>query len=114
MGPSISPGTVSLPHRYRPQVSICVIFCFEEGITQCYRLNPLHVDVSCKLRIYVEEDGHVYRLASIQSLLLEAETLDFAEVWRDLPGCDRVCGNANDIFGRLIRSCVECESRFAG
>lgn len=83
----------------------------EEGIAQRHLLNPLHVRVIHKLRINVEEHRHIHRLPSIQSLLLETETLDLAEMRRHLPRCHAVRRYPNDILRRLIRRRVERQRR---
>jgi len=77
---------------------VLIVFRFEEGIAECDRLDTLHVDVRDKLRIDVEEHRHVHCLASIQPLLLEAEALYLAEVWRHLPWRHGVCRYANDVL----------------
>ena len=79
-------------------MAILVILGLEERIAQCDSLNALHTRILCKLRVNIKEDWHVHRFASIQSLLLKAETLDLAKVWSDLSWCDRICSYANDIF----------------
>ena len=77
---------------------IFVILRFEERIAQRDRLNTLHVDVLCKLRIDVEEDWHIHCFSCIQSLLLKAKTLNLAKVRGDLSRRNRIGGYANDVF----------------
>ena len=81
----------------------------EKSIIQSNSINALHIRIPQKFRINVEEHGHIHRLAFIQSLLLETETLYLAEVRRYLRGCDAVRCNTYYIFlFTLIRSCIEC------
>lgn len=100
-------------HRDRRQMSVFVVLRLEERIAQCDSLNALHARILCKFRIDVEEDRHVHRFPSIQSLLLEAETLNLAKVWSDLSRCNGVGGYANDVFWRFVGCSVESESGFA-
>jgi hypothetical protein len=79
-------------------MSIFIVLRLEESITQCNRLNTLHIDVLCKLRIDVEEDWHIHCFSCIQSLLLEAKALNLAKVRGDLSGRNRIGGYANDVF----------------
>ena len=77
---------------------ILIVLRLEERITQCDRLDTLHIDVLCKLRVDVEEDCHIHCFSCIQSLLLKAKTLNLAKVWGDLSRRDRVGGYTNDVF----------------
>lgn len=54
----------------------------EEGVGQSDGIHTRHPGVSVKLRVDVEEDGHVDLLVRIQALLLEAETLQTHRVTR--------------------------------
>lgn len=92
---------------------ILVVLGFEKRITQRHCLDPFHIWIHDKFRINVEEHGHVHRLACIQTLLLEAEALDLAEVRRHLARRDAVRRNTNDIFARLVGRGVKSERRFA-
>lgn len=47
----------------------------EEGVGQRDGVHPGHPGVLVELRVDVEEDGHVHLLMGVQTLLLEAETL---------------------------------------
>lgn len=77
---------------------ILIVLRLEECITQCDRLDTLHIDVLCKLRIDVEEDWHIHCFSCIQSLLLKAKTLNLAKVRGDLSRRNRIGGYANDVF----------------
>jgi len=59
--------------RRRRQISMVIISRLEESIAQRNLLNALHVWIRRKIRIDVEEDGHIHRLAGIESLLFEAK-----------------------------------------
>jgi len=85
----------------------------EERITQRHLLNPLHGWIIHKLRVDVEEDRHIHRLPGIQPLLLEAETLDLAEILRDLARRHAVRRHADDILRRIVRRRVERQRRLA-
>jgi hypothetical protein len=95
-------------------MAILVVLGLEEGITQRHRLNALHIRIHDKLRVNVKEHGHIDRLSCIQPLLLEAETLYLAEIRRDLARRDGVCGDTDDVFGRLVCGGVKGEGSFAG
>ena len=77
---------------------ILIVLRLEERITQCDRLDTLHIDVLCKLRVDVEEDWHIHCFSCIQFLLFEAETLYLAKVRGDLSRRNRIGGYANDVF----------------
>lgn len=77
---------------------ILVVLRLKECVTECDRLNTLHVDIRNKLRVNVEEDWHVDRLTSIQPLLLETKALDLTEVRRYLSWCHRVCCDTDDVL----------------
>lgn len=47
----------------------------KEGVGQCDGVHPGHPGVIIKLRVNVEEDGHVHLFVRVQTLLLKAETL---------------------------------------
>lgn len=80
----------------------------EKGITQGNLLNPLHTRIRHKVRINIEEDRHVNRLSSIQSLLLKAKALNLAKVRRHLPRRHAIRCHTYDIVFTVVRSCVEC------
>lgn len=100
--------------RNRSQNTILVIPGLEERVAQRDCINPPHTRILGKLGINEEEHRHIDRLALIQLLLLEAETLDLAKVRRDLGGCDAVCGDANDICLALVGGGKEGECGLAG
>ena len=79
----------------------------EERIIQGDRLDPLHIHILHKLRIDVEEDWHIYSLTRAQPLLLKAETLNLAEVWRHLRRRYTVRRHTDDIITALVRRGVE-------
>lgn len=120
-------------HRHRCKIPVLIIprFCksrqpqpqtlttqslklTEERITQGHRLNPPHLRITRKLRIDEKEDRHIHRLPRRQPLLLEAKTLDLAEVRRHLPGTDAVGRHPDDVFGRGVGGGVEREGGFSG
>lgn len=86
----------------------------EECITQRDSLNALHVQIIQQIRIKIEKDWHIHRLARIQPLLLEAETLDLAEIRRTLRGRHTVCRHANDVGVARVGGSVERQRRLAG
>jgi len=87
----------------------------EKRVIQRNRLDSLHIRIRDKLGINVEEHRHIDRLASIQPLLLEAETLNLAEIRRHLRRRHAVRRNPYDIFCRaLVRRSVERQRRLAG
>lgn len=90
-----------------------IILRLEERIIQRDRLNAPHIRVIHKIRVNVKEHGHIHRLTSIQPLLLKAETLNLAEIWRYLARTDRICGYANDVGVRVVGRGVEGEGCFA-
>lgn len=92
---------------------IFIVPCFKKCIVQRNCGNVFHAWVVDKAWIDVEEDGHVDRFALVQSLLLEAEALDFAEVRGDLARGDAVRSHADDVLVALVGSSVECQSRLA-
>ena len=95
-------------------MSVFVVLRLEKRVAQCDSLNALHTRILCKLRVNIKEDWHVHRFASIQSLLLKAETLDLAKVWGDLSRCHGVGGHANNVFWRFVGCSVESEGGLAG
>ena len=100
--------------RLDVQVPLPIIPGSEECITQHQGLNAPHLWICRKLRIHVEEDGHVYAFSSFQPLLLEAEALDLGEVGRHLARRHGVCGDTNDVFGAVVRGRVEGQGGLAG
>lgn len=87
----------------------------KERVVQSDGVNPLHIRVLQKLRVDVEEDGHVDRLALVQPLLFETETLYLAKVRRDLRRCHTVCCHADDVLLlALVGGSVERQSGLAG
>lgn len=93
---------------------IFIILRLKKSIIQRDRLNALHIRIRCKLRVNIKEHGHIDRLARIQPLLLEAETLDLAEVGGYLAGRDAVGGDADDVVAGFVGRRVEGEGSFAG
>lgn len=92
-----------------------VVFRFEKSIIQRNRINPLHIWILQKFGINVKENRHIHRLASIQPLLLEAETLNLTEIRRHLTRCHAVCCHANYILLLAqIRCGVKCQRRLTG
>jgi len=92
---------------------ILIISRFEERITQSDLLNALHIRIIDEIRIDIKEHWHVNCLPSIQSLLLETETLDLAEIWRHLRRRNAICRHPNDIVFSLVCSCVERQCRLS-
>lgn len=86
----------------------------EECVRERDSLDSPRVEILHYIRVQVEEDGHIHRLASGQPLLLEAETLNLGEVRRHLRRCDAVRRHANDVAIALVRCRVEGQSRLAG
>lgn len=87
----------------------------EKGIVQGNGVNLAHIRIPQELRINVEEDRHIDRLALIQSLLLEAKTLNLAKVGGDLPRRDRVSGDAYDVLVlAVVGGRVKSQCRLAG
>ncbi|POS81772.1 hypothetical protein EPUL_006058, partial [Erysiphe pulchra] len=72
------------PHACLSQQEIPVKLT-EESVVERDGINTLHGRVLQELRIDVEEDWHVHRLALVEPLLLKTETLDLAEIRRNLP-----------------------------
>lgn len=104
-------GIWSAPSRFSPSRKSRRT---EEGIVQRNSLDTLHVRVPTELRIDVEEHGHVDRLAFIEPLLLEAETLDLAEIRCDLRWRHAVRRHPDYVLGRrLVRRSVERQRRLA-
>jgi hypothetical protein len=56
----------------------------EESVAECDFIDARHGRVLGKLRVDVEEDGHVHLLVRVQPLLLKAETLDLVKVLASL------------------------------
>jgi hypothetical protein len=92
---------------------ILIILSLEKRVTQRHSLNPLHINIVHKVRVNIEENWHIDRLARIQPLLLKAKTLNLAEIRRHLPRRDRVCGHSDDILIGLVGRSVEGERCFA-
>lgn len=86
----------------------------EECITQRHGLDTLHVQIIQQIRVQVKEHRHIHRLAGIQSLLLETETLNLAKVWCTLGRRYTVCCHANDVGVALVGGRVEGQCRLAG
>ena len=86
----------------------------EEGVVERHRFDALHVQIIEQIRVQVEENGHVDRLAGVEPLLLEAEALDLAEVGCALRRGDAVGGNANDVLVPQVGGLVEGQGRLAG
>ena len=114
--PTFHSGHISLLQARQPQfvIRIGVAEHTEKCIIQSNCFNIPHIWVIQELRVNVEEDGHVYRLSSVQTLLFKAKALYLAEVRRNLTRSNAVRGDANDVGVRLVRRRVECQSRFAG
>jgi len=85
----------------------------KEGVRQGHSLDALHVQIVHHVRVQVEEDGHIHRLASVQALLFKTEALNLAEIWRHLCRCHTVCGHADDILVALVGRCIESQSRLS-
>lgn len=84
----------------------------KECITQSNLLDPLHIRIIHKVRINVEENRHIHRLARIQPLLLKTKTLDLTEIGRYLCGRHAVCGNAYDVSIALVHCGEESQRCF--
>jgi len=85
----------------------------EKRIIQRDSLNPSHIRIIHKIRINIEEHWHIHGLASIQPLFLKAETLNLAEVWRNLSGTDTVCCYSYDVCVGIVRGGIEGEGGLA-
>lgn len=86
----------------------------EKRIAKRDLVDASHVHVVEQVRVEVEEDGHVDRLAGVEPLLLEAEALDLAKVRGRLAGRDAVRGDADYVLVRLVGGRVERERRLPG
>lgn len=87
----------------------------KESVIKRDGVDVPHIRVLQEIGINVEEYGHINRLAPVQALLFEAETLDLTEVRSDLGGCDAVGRHANDVLiGRLVGGRVEGQGGLAG
>lgn len=99
-------------------VSLELIFNFsssqhtEERVTQRNLLNAPHIRIIDKIRINIEENGHIDGFPSIQSLLLKTKTLNFAEIWRHLSRCHTIRCHPNYVFVGLVCSSIKCQCRF--
>jgi len=104
-----STSTVSIPPHYAR--ALCQLT--KKCIIQRYRLNALHIRIIHKIRINIKKHRHIHSLPSIQSLLLKAETLNLAEIWRHLSRTDTVGRHTNDVRIRIICCGVERQRSFA-
>lgn len=86
----------------------------EEGIRQRDGINLRHGWIVDKVWVNEEKNRHINRLASIQSLLLEAKTLYLAEIGRNLRWRDAVCSHADNVFVALICRSVKCQGGLPG
>lgn len=84
----------------------------EEGVGQGDGVDPSHPRVIVELRVDVEEDGHVDLLVGIETLLLEAETLDLVEVLSRIKRHHVVGGDADDGFVCRVLGPVKGQRRF--
>lgn len=111
----INPTHLSHLCRHRSlESSIVIVSGFEEGVTQCHSLYALHVHIIEQIRVQVEENGHVHSLARIETLLLEAETLDLTEVRRTLGRCHTVGSNSDDVLVTFVGGLVESQCGLTG
>lgn len=83
----------------------------KESVRQGYGINPRHCGVVDKVRVNEEEHGHIHRLASIESLFFETETLYLAKVGSHLRRRNTVCGDTDYILIALVGCRVECQRR---
>lgn len=86
----------------------------EKSVGEYDSINFTHSGVINKIWINEEEYRHIDCFASIQSLLLKAEALNFAEIRGHLTRRHTVGCHADDVFVALVRSSVEskrCLSR---
>ena len=79
----------------------------EERIGQCDRIYFCHRRIIDKVGINEEENRHIDRLASVESLLFEAKALNFTEIRRHLRRGDTIRSDPNDILGALVRCCIK-------
>lgn len=70
----------------------------KECIVQSDSLNTPHIRILDEFRINVKEDGHIDRLAFIESLLLETKALNLTEIWRHLRRRDAIRCDSDDVF----------------
>ena len=85
----------------------------EKGVREYYRIDFSHRWVIDKIWIYEEEYRHIDCFASIQSLLLKAETLNFAEIRGHLTRRHTIGCHADYIFVTLVRSSEESKRRLS-
>ena len=85
----------------------------EECVRECDRINPSHSGIFDKVWIDEEEHRHIDALPSIQPLLLKTETLNLAEIRRDLCRRYTIRSDADNITIRLICRSVESEGRLS-
>ena len=85
----------------------------EKCVVECDSLDASHVRIIDKLRVNVEKHWHIYRLASIQSLLFKAKALYLRKVRCNLAGCDTVRSDADDIVFGGIGCGVERQGCFS-
>ena len=57
------------------QRQLLALLGLEEGVGEGDGVDPRHARILIKLRVDVEEDGHVHFLVRVQPLLFKAETL---------------------------------------
>jgi len=93
------------------QRELLTLLGLEEGVGQSDGVHAGHPRVLVELRVDVEEDGHVDLLVRVQTLLLEAETLDLVEVLSRIKGHHVVGGDADDGFVCWVSGSVEGERR---
>lgn len=86
----------------------------KKRIRQSNSLNPLHIQIIQQIRIQVKENRHIHRLPRIQPLLLKAETLNLAEIRRDLCRRNAVRRHPDNVLITIIRSRVKRQRRLPG
>src|SRR6266496_1584611 len=70
----------------------------EKRITQRNLLNSLHIRIVHKIRINIEENRHIHRLPSVQSLFLKAEALNLAKIRSNLSWRNTIRRYPNNIL----------------
>lgn len=86
----------------------------KERIRQSNGIDLGHCGIVDEVRINEEEDRHVDRLASIQSLFFKTKALYLAKVGGHLGRRNTVGRHPNDILGAFVRSRVKCQRGLSG
>src|SRR5579884_2267231 len=92
----------SFPLSLRPALAGCLDgFYWIKCIAKSDLVNVAGVRILLDRRVNEKDDGHVYGLSRLKCLLIEAETLDFLEIFADRVGTDVVNSLPDN------RSCAE-------